>query len=80
MSKLAYFDEADLADMFQYLDELRARGETNMFGAGAYVEEEYALDFREARSVVSAWMDTFGDVEAKERAAKALAADKTLGQ
>lgn len=45
----------------EFLDELRESGETNMFGAGPYVEREFGVDKREARSIVSEWMATFED-------------------
>jgi len=43
----------------EFLDELRESGATNMFGAGSYLEEEFGLDKREARVVLSEWMKTF---------------------
>jgi hypothetical protein len=44
-----------------YLDDLRASGVTNMFGAGAYVESEFGLTRREAKEVVLYWMATFSE-------------------
>lgn len=51
-----------------FLDELRESGETNMFGAGPYLDEEFP-ELREgkrshrssdkARAILSYWMDTF---------------------
>jgi hypothetical protein len=46
-----------LSDYFEYLDELRLSGETNMFGAGAYLQDEFGLDRREARAILMEWMD-----------------------
>lgn len=45
-----------LSDYFEYLDELRLSGETNMFGAGEYLQREFGLDRREARDVLMKWM------------------------
>jgi hypothetical protein len=45
----------------EYLDNLRESGETNMFGAGQYVMDEFGIDKREAREVVMEWMRTFKD-------------------
>lgn len=43
-----------------YLDDLRLSGDTNMFGAGSYLEVEFVdLSRREARAVLSYWMKTF---------------------
>lgn len=49
----------DKEEVFLYLDTLRDSGVTNMFGAGPYVEDEFDLDRRTARSLVVEWMETF---------------------
>ena len=43
----------------EYLDKLRESGETNMFGAGQYLQMEFGLEKREAREILSEWMRTF---------------------
>jgi len=43
----------------EYLDALRDSGETNMFGAGRYVQEQFGLEKKEAREILSEWMKTF---------------------
>ena len=44
----------------RYLDALRLSGLTNMFGAAPYLVCEFPeLDKRQARSVLSYWMQTF---------------------
>lgn len=48
-------------EVFVYLDELRESGVTNMFGAGPYVEDEFDVDRRTARSLVVEWMETFDE-------------------
>ena len=47
-----------LADQhyFEYLDELRDSGVTNMFGAGIYLETEFGVDRYEAKRILLAWM------------------------
>ena len=67
------FTVEELADHFDYLDELRDSGETNMWGAGAYLQREQGLDRKEASSVLGMWMETFSDEEPSVRAAKAIA-------
>ena len=42
-----------------FLNVLRESGITNMFGAGTYVEEEFGIDKREARRILSLWMHNF---------------------
>jgi hypothetical protein len=41
---------------FTYLNRLRESGATNMFGAGAYLEDEFDLDRREAKKILLEWM------------------------
>lgn len=43
-----------------YLDDLRDSGETNMWGAAPYLEDEFGLDSKEAEEILFAW------IEAKE--------------
>ncbi len=42
---------------FDFLNRLRESGETNMFGAAAYLEYEFELTNREARQMVAKWME-----------------------
>ena len=49
----------DQETIFEYLDELRASGETNMYGAAAYLQRDFGLDSREAMKLTLEWMDTF---------------------
>lgn len=53
--------ESDLLDeMFDYLDMVRETGQINMFGAAPWLEKEYKISRQDARSVLSAWMKSFG--------------------
>lgn len=42
-----------------YLDELRASGITNMFGARPYLQERFRLARPTASAILSYWMATF---------------------
>ena len=44
----------------EYLDALRESGDTNMFGAGPYIEEEFNLNKSDAKVIVLYWMKSFG--------------------
>lgn len=45
-----------------YLDELRDSGATNMFGARPYLMDAFPeLTKKEASTVLSEWMRTYGD-------------------
>ena len=44
-----------------YLDDLRESGDTNMYGATPYIEEEFGLSPSDARQVLSYWMKTFSE-------------------
>jgi len=46
-------------EYYEYLEELRKSGETNMFGAGAYLESEFGLSRREARDILMQWMKEY---------------------
>jgi len=49
----------DQIEVFQYLDALRESGSTNMFGAGAYLEDRFGFSKREAREFLMAWMKQY---------------------
>ena len=42
-----------------YLDELRESGETNMFGAGPFIANEFALGLKDSHTILAYWMETF---------------------
>jgi hypothetical protein len=44
---------------FEYLDILRETGVANMFGAAPYLKEEFGISTKEARSILSLWMESF---------------------
>ncbi|QOR55567.1 MAG: hypothetical protein UMS36scaffold28_57 [Phage 59_13] len=52
-------------EMFEYLDELREQGITNMYGAGPYLQKEFLLDRQTARAVLQEWMLTFEERQNK---------------
>jgi hypothetical protein len=46
----------------EYLDELRESGETNMWGAGAYLRAEFEDMTRDqATKILLYWMDSFSE-------------------
>lgn len=46
----------------EFLDNLRESGDTDMFGARPFLQDEYPeLSPREAGKVISYWMETFGN-------------------
>ena len=51
-------------EYLEYLDNLRESGETNMYGATPFLQDEFPeLDKRTAREVLQYWMKTFGQDE-----------------
>jgi len=50
----------DRETMYEYLEELRDSGVTNMFGAAPYLAERFDMPKRDAREVLSDWMNSFG--------------------
>lgn len=43
----------------EYLDDLRESGETNMYGAGAYLMRDFGVTRQESHEILKEWMDTF---------------------
>lgn len=47
-------------EVFDFLDDLRESGATNMFGAAPYIMDFFPeLSKREAREYLKEWMETF---------------------
>ena len=46
----------NIREEFLYLNRLRESGDTNMFGAAPYLQDEFGLDRREARTILTEWM------------------------
>jgi hypothetical protein len=46
-----------MAEYFDYLDDLRRSGRTNMFGAVPYLQKRFFLTSEEARDILKAWME-----------------------
>jgi hypothetical protein len=63
-----------LCDYFEYLDDLRASGETNMFGAAPYLARQFDIGIHEARAVLAQWQDTFTDEPLEDRVHQAQTA------
>ncbi len=63
-----------LIGYFEFLDELRASGITNMYGAALYLKRKYkGMSIDEAQTVLGAWMKTFTHtLPAEDRAMNAL--------
>ena len=60
ITKPAGLTEEQLARYLQFLDQLRASGITNMFGARPFLQQEYGeLDDAQAAKVLAYWMATF---------------------
>ncbi len=53
--------------VFDFLDNLRASGIVNMFGAGPYVEDVFECTRSEARDLVIEWMETFSERHSNEQ-------------
>ena len=48
--------------VFNYLNDLRSSGETNMFGAAPYVHREFPeLSKAESRKLTALWMKNFSE-------------------
>lgn len=57
------------AQVFEYLDDLRDSGATNMWGAASYVEKNFLCSEGTAIKLTGAWMDSIdGELSAMDRA------------
>lgn len=45
---------------FEYLDDLRDSGRTNMFGAAPYLASKFEIKIQEARKILTLWMESHG--------------------
>lgn len=69
--KLAITEE-ELAEAFEYLDDLRASGETNMFGAVPHIMKDLGYAKPLASGIHLSWMTTYSLEPAENRAKAAL--------
>ena len=53
--------DAETLEVYEYLDNLRESGVTNMFGAGVYIQAEFGAEKQEASSLLKGWMETFAE-------------------
>lgn len=51
---------------FDFLDDLRESGVTNMFGASPYLVEEFGVDKSTAQRILIEWMRTFDERHPEE--------------
>ena len=49
--------ETTKQEVFEYLEELRESGETNMFGAIPYIQEEFMMERKRAKELLIEWMN-----------------------
>ena len=63
-----------LLEAFEFLDELRESGRTNMFGAPAYLQDEMDWARNEAIAAAQCWMETFSADPVADRVDRALLA------
>lgn len=53
------FPEEDKKEIYEFLDDLRESGITNMFGASKYIVEVFNISKMQAQSALANWMNTF---------------------
>ena len=51
----------EMEEYFEYLDDLRESGVTNMFGAAPYLMSEFGITRGKAARVLAAWMQSFDE-------------------
>jgi hypothetical protein len=53
------YENDDEQEVFEFLDDLRESGVTNMFGAAPYIAAEFDVPRSIARTYLTDWMRTF---------------------
>lgn len=48
-------------EVMEFLNSLRKSGQCNMFGASPYIEKMFSMKSKEARKLLSLWMDNFNE-------------------
>lgn len=61
MTKPIDLEDEFTQDIFAYLDDLRESGVTNMYGAAAYIQQDWGLSREDAQGFLGEWMRTFSD-------------------
>lgn len=51
----------EFEEYFDFLDDLRESGVTNMFGATPYLIEEFGVDRPTARKILAEWIYSFSE-------------------
>mgnify|MGYP003148047017 CR=1 FL=1 len=54
-------DLADMDEYFQYLEDLKESGETNMYGAAPHLRREFGLNRKESHDILEEWMGSYKD-------------------
>lgn len=47
---------------FKFLEELRQSGQTNMYGAGVYLREEFNISKAESYEILNQWMTRYDEL------------------
>lgn len=47
----------DRQKYYDYLENLRKSGKTNMWGAAIWLEQEFGLSYKEAGDILTDWID-----------------------
>lgn len=58
--------EYEFKRYFDFLDDLRESGITNMFGASPYLIEEFGVDRSTAQRILIEWMRSFSERHPQE--------------
>ena len=51
--------KVELEEAFEFLEDLRQSGVTNMYGAAPYLAAEFHISNSEAREILGKWMESY---------------------
>ncbi len=55
------YEARQTLEVYQYLDDLRESGVTNMYGARPYIQDQFEVSKADASRLLKGWMQTFGE-------------------
>lgn len=67
-------NQEQVTEIIRFLDDIRAGGRINMFGAGSYLRETFGLSRPDSYKVLSAWMSADLDDTIEKRTASIFTA------
>lgn len=56
-------DFPKMNEYYDYLEDLRDSGETNMWGAAPFLQREFGISYEDAKKILVEWIKSYDGVE-----------------